>query len=413
MTEVAVVFEPSKNKKAVPVTQANPFPVAFGAGASSQFGEALTVERTPIIELNSAYGVTAVRDVTSVTNSGAITSPGTGEILLSTGATASSTADLYSGERGRYIPGYGAQVGVGVRIPVSPTGEQSVKWGLITPDGNEGFYFGMDATGLYAAVVRSGTETEKVYQSSFNLDLADGSGDTGYVLDVSKGNIFQIDFTWYGYGQILFGVLGVVGGYQKFIPLHQYRPTDQTSIRTPNLPVTVLSTNGATASDFDVYVGGRQYSIIGEYAPKYRATGQERASVSVGSGVVEPLVSFRSKSGFEDRSLQVESITAIVQTTPVVAEIYINPTLTGASWANPTNYTAAETAVETDVSATSLSGGTLIWSELLPAGSGTNRAASKALNTIDIPENQVVTLAFRGVGGTATVTAQLVMREEW
>lgn len=39
----------------------------------SQFGELITAERTPIIELNSSYGTSLLRDVIETTNSGSVT----------------------------------------------------------------------------------------------------------------------------------------------------------------------------------------------------------------------------------------------------------------------------------------------------------------------------------------------------
>ena len=63
----SIIFEPAENLKAVAVSQNNPFPVAVAGGAVSQFGEVLTAQRTPIIELNSSYGTSALRDVEAVT----------------------------------------------------------------------------------------------------------------------------------------------------------------------------------------------------------------------------------------------------------------------------------------------------------------------------------------------------------
>ena len=63
---------------------------------SSQFGEFLTVSRTPIIELNSAYGTSTLRDIVTLTGTGSKDdvngSVTTGEIELATGTTASSSA---------------------------------------------------------------------------------------------------------------------------------------------------------------------------------------------------------------------------------------------------------------------------------------------------------------------------------
>lgn len=376
-----------------------------------QFGETLAANRTPIIELNSAYGISLLRDVENVSNSAEITKSATGEILLSTGATASSVARLDSAARIRYIPGYSCETGVGVRIPVAPTGNKEIKWGLRNPGAAEGIYYGMDASGVYAEVLRNSVATT-ARQSSWNIDKLDGAGPSGITLDTTQGTIFQIAFTWYGYGQILFGVIATMNHVQSFWPVHSVKIDGTTSVQTPNLPIFVEATNGADASDIDVYVGGRQASILGQYIPKYRITGQERGAVST-TTTTKPLVSFRNKDGFEDRAIRVANVLASATSNDHVLEIYINSTLTGATWVNPTNKTAAETSLETDVSATAISGGTLIFSTYVEGGQANKSVFSDRSVDFDVPENQVVTVAARSVTGTGTATAFFQIEEEW
>lgn len=381
----------------------------------SQFSENITAERTPVIELNSAYGTSALRDVETVTNSGAISASATGEILLSTGATATSKAVLESAERGRYIPGYGAESGIGIRVPTAPTGNQFARWGLWdTASLTEGFYFGVDATGIYTAYTRGSTES-KVYQSSWNIDKLDGTGKSGYTITQSDGVIYRINFTWYGYGQILFGVIAVVDDVQRFVPCHSLRVTSTTSVQNPNLTIFAESNNGGDAVDLDVYVGGRNYAIVGKYVPQRRVTGQERGSVST-STTIEPLVTFRRKAAFLDRSVKVQGFDADVATAAVIIEIRLNGSLTGASYTTPTNHTAAETALEVDTSATAITGGEVIYSKYLPSGSVGKESAAGAVGIaidIDIPTDQPVTLCARTLSGTGTVVSHLRMTEEW
>ena len=76
-------------------------------------------------------------------------------------------------------------------------------------------------------------------QSQFNIDHVDGSNiinPSGHNLDLTKAQIFYIDFQWLGVGRVRFGVVqnGVV------IPVHQMLNTNNiTSVymRTPSLPV--------------------------------------------------------------------------------------------------------------------------------------------------------------------------------
>lgn len=352
-TELQV--KPALHRAPEYVSNEFPLPVRAAGPSASVFGEQIVTERTPIIELNSAYGTSLLRDIETTSNSGAVSGESTGEILLSTGATATSAARVDSAERIRYVPGYSAEFGIGIRIPTAPTGNATAKWGIRAPDGNEGVYFGHDATGLFVAVIRDGTET-KIRQADWNTDTLDGNGASGIDLDISEGYIFQCQFSWYGYGPITFGIISKTRGVRGLVVCHEFAPSETTSLQTPNLPIFVEADNGGDAADFDVYLGGRQASIVGRYIPKFRTVGQERTGVST-STTSKPLVSFRNKTGFEDRSVQLDALTAAVATEDHVIEVYLNPTLTGESWTTPTNATAAETALETDVSATALSGG--------------------------------------------------------
>jgi len=272
------------------VTRTTPLPTYVTGPSGSMFGEIITTERTPIVELNSIYGASALRDITTVANDGTVSSSN-GEILLTTSATASGSAQIDSAERGRYIPGYGGEVGLGIRIPTAATGLQVAQWGLRS--GDDGVYFGQDADGLFVARISGGTET-KVRQADWNIDTLDGAGVSGVTLDPSEGVICKIKFSWYGYGQILYGIAAVRDDKQTFIPCHSSKVSGSLSIQTPNLPIYAKVTNGGTETTYVMAIGGRQYSIVGKYTPRIRYTGQERGSVAT-STTAEPLVSFQTK----------------------------------------------------------------------------------------------------------------------
>ena len=391
----------AKDKRALRVISQN----------ESLFGESKTVQRTPIIELNSSYGTSDLRDIITTTGSGSITAAD-GEIVMQTGATASSISHLDSAEIGRYIPGYGAEIGIGFRLDALPTGTKDIMWGGQDSDEENGFFFGHDATGLYVALERNGSMT-KTYQSSWNIDKFDGTGLSGITIDPTRGNIYQVEFSWYGYGQIIFGISGVVGNKQTFIPCHQISNFASTSVLSPNLRLHIELNNNDDAENLKAYVGGRQYSIIGNYIPKFRFTGQWRTSVNTSTTVI-PLISFRRKTAFNDRSIKLQGYDAIVSTQPCILEIRIGGTLTNASYVNPTNYIASETALETDISATAITGGNVIWSQLLEAGQNKNSANLTAKEVdFDIPNGQIVTMCARTVSGSGTIIPTFRMREEW
>ena len=52
------------------------------------------------------------------------------------------------------------------------------------------------------------TKTEEAIwrQDEWNLDRCDGTGKSGYTLDVTKMQMFYMDYSWYGAGFIRFGI---------------------------------------------------------------------------------------------------------------------------------------------------------------------------------------------------------------
>ena len=62
-------------------------------------------------------------------------------------------------------------------------------------------YKGVSALG----VIATKTEDIRVPQSQWNIDKADGTGPSGFVLDITKIQMAYIDYSWYGAGKIRFG----------------------------------------------------------------------------------------------------------------------------------------------------------------------------------------------------------------
>jgi len=62
-----------------------------------------------------------------------------------------------------------------------------------------------------STVVVSKTVDTRIPQSSFNIDRLDGTGPSGYTVDLTKMQMFYIDYSWYGAGFIRFGIRGADG----------------------------------------------------------------------------------------------------------------------------------------------------------------------------------------------------------
>jgi len=96
-------------------------------------------------------------------------------------------------------------------------------------------YRGTTLSGRSVAVVSELLET-RVAQSSWNLDRMDGTGPSGYNLDLSKIQMFYIDYSWYGAGAARFGFKDQHG---QVIYCHRFIHNNQMTeafMRSGNLP---------------------------------------------------------------------------------------------------------------------------------------------------------------------------------
>lgn len=80
------------------------------------------------------------------------------------------------------------------------------------------------------------TQELRVPQSEWNQDVCDGSGPSGYVVDVTKMQMIYVEYTWYGAGYIRFGFRGVGGNIFYFHRMPNNNNNTAAYQRSGNLP---------------------------------------------------------------------------------------------------------------------------------------------------------------------------------
>lgn len=134
--------------------------------------------------------------------------------LMSTGTSATDLTQITSNYYHDYTPGTGSLMELTCQI--GDVGKDNVvrRWGYY--DDRNGFYFELNGTEL-AVVLRTNSgdgttvEEHRYPQSMWNVDRLDGSNSINFDLDVTKGNIYWIDFQWLGAGRVRFGVIEASG----------------------------------------------------------------------------------------------------------------------------------------------------------------------------------------------------------
>jgi len=342
-----------------------------------------------------------LRNKTTTTGSATVTNNNV-EYVLTTTANGSDDARLESVQKGTYIAGLTCEVGLGVRIPTIPVGNQEMKWGYY--DNDNGYYFKLTASGLSVNILRNGVE-QSFPQSNWNRDTVDGQGGSGYTIDVSSGIIYTINFSWYGFGSIVFGVTATnEKGDVSNIPVHKYVPQGETSTANPNLPIRVSLKNNGTTNGKTMYVAGRQFSVVGRREEQYRTN---QAYTTRGCSITEmtPLMSVRKQVNDIGCDSKCHRLT-VKTDQDILLELRENCTLTNASFSTLPD---RETIMEVDTSATSSTLGNIVFSDIILCNTG-----GVTVSDVDHIHFENVTLLARSISGTqGNVLCSLQWREEW
>jgi len=110
---------------------------------------------------------------------------------------------------------------------------------------------GASIAGTFTRTVPGEEQTNTfIPSSSFNVDKLDGTGPSGMTLDTSKGNVFQIEVQYLGYGNAHFSIEEPESG--RFRLFHTIRNANSRTtpvLKNPNLSILATSANiGGTTS---------------------------------------------------------------------------------------------------------------------------------------------------------------------
>lgn len=319
------------------------------------FGSQLVTLPLSSINYKPTWGVSTLRYSTATGPGAAVTEEG-GEFKLSSGSTATSGATIETLDRGQYQAGASARFGVAARIPTSPGGTASMRWGYY--DDNNGLLFGQDSSGIFVARRAGGTET-RIYQNDWNGDKLNGTGSSGLTLNLANGVICQCDFTWYGFGAIVFSFVLYDSATRIFtkVVAHTLKVDGAVSIIDPNQPLRFSVDNGASnTTSYDLFIGGHQFEHFGgQQRPQRRQVSELLTNFTTAlSTAWQPLIAVRPKATY-GTSGRPNSVTTRVTGYTVAADSQMETRLTfGATtsnltWGAPTGWTADETAIETKV----------------------------------------------------------------
>jgi len=258
---------------------------------------------------------------------------------------------------------------------VMNTPEADLKQKVGTFDANNGIFFYADGTTLKIVrrtyVTGSAVDTE-ISQSSWNGDKLDGSGASGYTLNVDKATILFTDYEWLGMGAVRVGF--VIDG--KFITAHTFlNANDLTTVymQTANLPIRYeIETTGTISGAAVLQQVCSTAMIEGGYAPE--GLRQSIGTASLGgvnlttAGTYYNLATIRIKSGRPYAVIiPIDIAASAISNSDFQIELRLNATPSTAF-----SYTSYSDNVEYDLTGTTtITGGTVVGQAYL-SGKGAN-----------------------------------------
>lgn len=258
------------------------------------------------------------------------------------------------------------------------------------------------AVGSFAQSVAGVAPTETVVaQSSWSEDKAAGA-ETLPSLDFTKGNVFQIRYQWLGFGAIEFSVENPSTG--DFILVHRIEYANANTIPSldnPTLPICLTVGNTSNTSDIVL----QSSSLMGAIEGKDLEEGilNNIVAEDTGTGTSEtPIFSIHNHTVYQGKVNRVRielkvfsaSIDSTTANKPSTIRVRLNPTLTGASFSA---VDADTSVVMIDTSATAVSGGNVIFSQIITEGASPIIDFTKIIEKI--PPGDTATVSLESSSG--------------
>jgi hypothetical protein len=342
-------------------TTGSAVPVSIGGTNTDAFGRVRVSQPYTLFDSQNRYAIDNQFDTGTATGGSITYLPNEASVRMDVTTSSGSEVVRQSYRCMPYQPGKGLLV-LETFVMNSPKTGLRQRVGYF---GTQNGVFIQQADSTVSFVLRSYisgsvSDARTVNQADWNGDKLNGTGDSGYTLDLTKAQILWMDFEWLGVGSVRCGF--IIDG--QYIVCHTFEnANDITSVymTTAILPVRYEITNtAATASASSlkqicssvVSEGGYEQTSI-EHVARRTTT---RTSIST---TFLPLVSIRLASTALNAVVLPAKFNVMPTSTGDDFEVILAKNCTGltsASWAAVTS----DANVEQDTSATAMTLGTIV-----------------------------------------------------
>jgi hypothetical protein len=387
------------------VTTTVPIPISIGGTNVDAFGRLQVSEPYTLFDSQNRYAADNQFDVATTGTGSTTYLPNEATVKMEVTAGGVGTVVRQTYRSFPYQPGKGLLVLATFVMDSNQSLNLTQRVGYFN-DSNGVFF--QRVGGVYSFVLRSSvtgtpSDARTVNQDDWNGDKLDGTGDSGITLDASKAQILWMDFEWLGVGSVRCGF--IING--QYIVCHTFNNANNITnvyMTTAILPMRyeIRTATSAVAASMKsicssvISEGGYEATSIEHVARRINATSGSTITTSF-----YPIVSIRLAS----TALGAVVVPSSLNFLPTTADNYElalikNPTLTGPSW----SAVSSDVNVESDISATAMTGGIIASSSFTTGKSGPTPLASVNSYNWDLQ----LGASLAGVSDIYTLAARVV-----
>ena len=367
------------------------------------FGDVRTAELSPIFQYSFEYTVDNTDLMTNTVANGGTITQANGMGICTTSTTTGSTAMLQTKTHAKYKTGLGGMLRyTTIFTPGVATTEQYA--GLADVVGSSaafknGYMVGFDGDTFGFHRFQNDVKTS-VAQSAWD-DPLDGTGASGMTIDLTKLNVWQIQYQYLGGGAIILSVESDSTG--NFVEVHRilYANLNITpSTYNPNYHGILFVNNAGTTSNLILSTASVAYFSEGKSEFTFLHRPQQSTGLISKSGITSEIAMFTirnkalyaTKDNFVDILLEriVASIEANAANNLGSVRLVKNATLGGTP--SYTDINTTNSVVDIDIAGTTVTGGT----EILPiplAGRNDKEGENLMPYRIILQANETLTVA--------------------
>jgi hypothetical protein len=390
---------------------------ALSPSLLSAFGTLETGEMTPVVALDFVYGINVQTGTSSVTGTGATVDTNLSRLRLQSGTNAAGHAEFAS----RYIVRYRAGQGCTARFTcVFATGTVGNTQIVGVGSATNGYFFGYDGA-TFGILHRNGGADTWIPQSSWNGDLCDGTGASGFDWNPQLGNVMQIKYPYLGFGTISFYVEDPKGTWILCHTIQYPNSSQLVQVTNPSLNFYVQTLNAGNTSNLTMYVGSVGIFISGprSYSSNPKWAYDNGKSGIAGETTIFSLRNCTTYNGITNRGLlRIHSLSVALFAASGnswgILRLRIGATIGGSPSYATINRTTADNGVtitsgnsitSADVAGTTATGGTMIQNIALAQG---NLEIDVTAYNLFVAPGEILT-----VSGSASASSTIAASVNW